>query len=45
MMIVFFVLAGIGTILLLFYITIELNSLEKKVGELTKIVGEHYESQ
>lgn len=43
MVYLFFSLAAIGTLLLLVHITIELNSLEKKIEDLTEAIGKHYE--
>ncbi len=43
MVIIFFSLAAIGAMLLLIHITIELNSLEKKIEDLTEAIGKHYE--
>lgn len=45
MVIFFFSAAAIGTVLLLFHITIELNSLEKKIQDLTETIGKHYEAE
>lgn len=43
MIILFFSLAAIGTLLLLVHITLELNGLEKKISDLTETIGKHYE--
>jgi hypothetical protein len=42
---VFFVLAIIGVLGLMYYITIELNELEKKMNSLLDEIRKHYESQ
>jgi len=43
MIILFFVLAGIGTVALMFHVTLEFNAIEKKTEELTQTIGKHYE--
>lgn len=45
MVYVFFSLAVIGALLLLVHITLELNGLEKKIEDLTEVIGKHYETE
>jgi len=39
----FLIIALIGTIILVFHISIELNNLEKSYSELTDKIRKHYE--
>lgn len=39
----FFILALIGVMGLLFYLVMELNELEKKIGALAESLRKHYE--
>ncbi len=41
---VFFVIALLGIVLLLFYILIELNEFEKKINTLVEEIRKHYEN-
>jgi hypothetical protein len=44
MLTVFFALAVIGTLALLFFLVIELNELEKRVTALVDKIKKHYEA-
>lgn len=39
----FFILSILGVIVLLFYLTLQLNELEKLVASLTEKIRKHYE--
>lgn len=40
---IFFILAIVGIIVLLVYLLLELNELEKKISDLVKEIKNHYE--
>jgi hypothetical protein len=37
------IIALIGTMILVFHVSLELNGLEKKIGELGEVIRKHYE--
>lgn len=40
---IFLIIALIGTMVLVFHVSLELNALEKRVGELNDSIRKHYE--
>ena len=43
MLTIFLIVALIGTMILVFHISLELNGLEKRIGELSDTIRKHYE--
>ena len=43
MMTILLIIALIGTIILVFHVSVELNSLEKRVTALIDLIRKHYE--
>ena len=45
MWIVFFTFAVLGVLVLMFYLLLELNELEKKITSLAQSIKDHYEKE
>ncbi len=43
MLTVFLIIALIGTIILVFHVSLELNGLEKRIEELSETIRKHYD--